>query len=179
MSAPNNNDDYRNKLDNLFEVALVLTGVLAAALFQYITALPVDSSVQTIILNFTLGFTTFPFIFLILIWILKEVLIIRGKRLLSLRLTFLCWTIWGDILFIYLASLFGVIGFSDYYTIGLFLVATLPVIMVIYGYKNTAQSSQEIEYFKSNKWKIEIALLMILMLVILAIFFFEYFISLF
>ena len=57
-----------SKLDSLFDVALVLLGILAAAELQYVTAipLPTDESVLQGLLNlrnFTFRATTIPFIF--------------------------------------------------------------------------------------------------------------------
>ena len=152
--------EARNRLDDLFEVALVLTGVLAAALFQYITSLPTfaDTIIQDYIWNFILGFTTFPFIFLILFWILKEVLFIRGNTLLSLRVSLVCWSIWGNLLFIYLTNVFGLMNSSEFFVFSSFFLGIIPVILVTYGYKNAAISQEEIRYFTENRWKKELVL---------------------
>ena len=65
-------------------------------------------------------------------------LLIRGSAALSLRLTFLCCSVWADLLFIYLVSVFGLVGFSDFFIIVAFILGIIPVVNVSYGYKNAA-----------------------------------------
>lgn len=176
-----NREDARNKLDNLFEVALVLTGVLAAALFQYMTSLPMfeGTPIQELIWNFGLGFTTFPFIFLILLWILKEVLFIRGDVLLSLRLTLICWSFWGNLLFIYLTNVIGLMQSSEFFIVLSFFLGVSPTILVAYGYKKTTTHPKEMGYFAGNRWKKEIGLFVTVSLLIMVLFFYGFLISLF
>ena len=181
MSTSEDKKDARDKLDNLFEVALVLTGVLAAGLFQYVTSLQLSETafIHDFLWNFSLGFTTFPFVFLILFWIIKEVLIIHGKFLLSLRLTLISWAVWGNLLFIYLTNVFGFMDSSDLFVILSCLLGIVPVALVAYAYKNAAIKEEEIIYFSGNRWKIELTLYISISLVVMIVLFYGFFLALF
>lgn len=173
-------EDVRNRLDDLFEVALVLAGVLGASLFQYITSLPVleNSFIQEFMWNFSLGFTIFPFVILIFIWIIKEIYLIKGKALLALRLTFLCWSIWGSVLFIYLTSVFDLMEASEFFMAVSFILGIIPVILVAYGYKFAAIEMDEITYFSNNRWKKELIVFVAFSLVVMVSFLYGFVYSL-
>lgn len=153
--------DARDRLDGLFEVALVLLGILAAALLQYITANQFPTGLEAIqhtIWIFNLGLTTLPFIILIPAWMIKERMKIRGRHIWSMRLTFFCWVFWGVLLFAYIVNLFSLLGFLPLILSLLVssVASVISVAAIISLYKETASDTEMILYFESGKWKLEI-----------------------
>lgn len=108
------NIEMANKLDNVFDKALVLLGIIAAAEFAYVPSLQIgvtDANMLLLIqklMDFTFKLTTIPFIVLILVWIVKE-LVFKNKRYADANTfaTLFCWDFWSFSLFAYLVLLFS------------------------------------------------------------------------
>ncbi len=164
----------RERLDRLFEVALVLIGVLAAAELQFITAKPFPTglqAIQDIIWLLNLGLATFPFLVLIPSWMIRELLKIRGSFRWSISLTFFCWDFWGVLLFIYLVNLIGQFEFLPLIPILTFAGSAIlfTVVVISWLYKETASDQENVLYFKKIRWQAEVALWVAISLIIMAL----------
>jgi hypothetical protein len=100
MAETENQPIKASQLDKVFDIALVLLGVLAAAELQYISS--VEMATDTDLL-FTFRLTTSPFVILILAWICKEVIVKLIRRLkLRMILTLFSWAFWSNTLFVFM-----------------------------------------------------------------------------
>jgi hypothetical protein len=147
----------RERLDHLFEIGLVLLGILSAAEFQYYIA-----TEKAATWLYDLKVFTLPFLALIILWIIKELFcIINKKSIVNLFLTDFCWCLWGSMLFFYLLTL--VSGFI----IGTFLSLVLYFIVVIlvhFAYTQIPIPEQDpinLEYYRSSQgWWIFLIILL-------------------
>jgi len=132
-------------LNDLFQIALVLLGILSATETQFF--IKVFGEVNALKLAIT------PYIFMILIWIIKEFIKNRLPIEHSLLYSEFCWLLWSLSLTFYL--------FFFYF----YMIPTIPIIAIIssmatglsmYGiiwwaymleYSKTAST-----YFNSSKW---------------------------
>jgi hypothetical protein len=140
----------QDRLDSLFEIALVLLGILSAAEFQYEQVLYPSAS------SFFFKIATLPFIILILLWIAKELLKEWDRFGLYMGLTQLCWTLWSMTFWLYMVILFNLTtaNFAPLPFLSLTVILLLSFVMVISisityrkVYKNEA-------YFQGGKWLI-------------------------
>ena len=104
------------RLNKVFDIAIVLLGILAAAESQYALVLSQDGIIGPLqIAMFRI--TTTPFIVLIIAWIINEIVIKQvGNRKIEYGCRFFCWSLWSFCLFIFLGLFFllgGVGGSSD------------------------------------------------------------------
>jgi len=94
----------REKLDSLFEFALVLLGVLSATEFQFISSLGLELSKMSYFFNIF----TLPLIILILVWFMKKMPF--AKERVQRLLGDFCWYFWAWTLLVYL-SLYHYLGY--------------------------------------------------------------------
>jgi hypothetical protein len=94
----------REFIDNLFNYALVLLGILSAAELQYAARALQNAS------DFDLVFrvSVLPFVVLIPIWLIKELLKEEVSRRQSMFLTEFCWEFWSFTLFGCLVLLYAI-----------------------------------------------------------------------
>jgi hypothetical protein len=92
----------REFIDNLFNYALVLLGILSAAELQYATRVSQTASD----LNLMFRVSVLPFIVLIPIWFIKELLKDEMSRRRRMFFTEFCWEYWSFTLFSYMLLLY-------------------------------------------------------------------------
>lgn len=162
-----NVEQRRRHLDSLFEIALVLLGVLSASEFQYF--LTEEETMHF----YGLKVFTVPILVLIIFWLAKElagdVLFQKGRVLLNE----FCWEFWSFTLFYYLLGIFG--GFQ----IGIALSFLLSIVMVFFIQWAYARASPVISddrskagFFKNFLWMgiraiVFVAAYMLLVLIVL------------
>jgi hypothetical protein len=152
-----------SRLDNVFDKALVLLGVLAASELAYVTALPLpaDPSAQLILQHlkdFTFLFTTVPFVILILAWILKELVVkVRLGEKTELFTSLFCWDYWSFSLYGFLLVLFSLpnklFAWSPFVVAGSFALSIALVTIVALAYGKIRPSPEAKEYIKSKWYK--------------------------
>lgn len=152
----------REHLDSLFQVALVLLGILAAAELQYATAFPLPTDLTALqgVLNlreFTFRITTIPFVILILTWMIKEIVVkARKNRRLEMVITLFCWDFWSFSLYIFLAILYtfsvrGGLKDAYNYIFASWLLSLLMVVGVAWAYSKI-RSEPDSQEFGRTKW---------------------------
>jgi hypothetical protein len=168
-------------LEKVFEIALVLIGLLAAAELQYVTAIPTSvSNLQGIqqLSQFTFRITTVPFVVLIIAWIVKEIFIkIKGYRKLEIGITLFCWYFLSFLLYTFLLLLFV---FSSSFsagkaaglweTIGYLVVAfaiSSPFILLTKWAYGKIYSNQDGTLFNKTGWYSQLAYYIVLPSVVL------------
>lgn len=102
-----------NRIDHFFEIGLLLTTVVSASIFQYVSAkyqfqTDIENSVKLLDLRFLFKELTIPIVALISAWLLKELL--PEKRFGVLRhlkrfIREFCWTLLSNFLILELLSL--------------------------------------------------------------------------
>lgn len=94
---------HRNP-DSLFEVALVLLGILSAGELSYYLSLP-ENGVPSITV---LKLFTYLFLPLVGLWLLNEAVIKNSdQRFIGIIVTDFCWGLWSNSLFVYLLIVNG------------------------------------------------------------------------
>jgi hypothetical protein len=148
------------ELDKIFEIALVLLGILAAAEFQYATALPVSNGVLEL-KQFTFRITTVPFVVLILGWIINELLVkIKSKQKTGLMLKLFCWNLWSFTLFVFLIMLIPfsigtsqIASFQETLTYLIIIWVLSFVLIAIIGWVyGKLYSEQDNGFLSKTKW---------------------------
>ena len=165
--------DGRKRLDQLFDVALVLIGILTAAELQFITSNPFPPELETLqnlVWNFFLGLLTIPLVVLIGLWIAKELVSIRGNFGVSIRLTLYCWCLWATCLMIYLFLLLILLNLHQALALPISFAVALALIGAVgWAYKDAAFQNEEVLYFKDSRWKAELVVMTALSLLFMAI----------
>lgn len=145
----NTKDGKIKRLNGLFEIALVLLGILSAAEFQYFLTVEEES-----LYFYALKVFTVPFIVLIIVWLVKELLTDeldpKHKRL----FTEFCWDFWSFTLFYYLLALY-----SSAFGLGIVLSFVLSMLLVgtitwVYSKASPVESGDRsmYDYYKTKKW---------------------------
>lgn len=137
----------RKDLDRLFEIALVLLGILSSAEFQYFLTIGNKE-------EFAYAFRMFtsPLIILILFWLMKELSKEEMNPKINMLLTEFCWDLWSFTLFLYLVN-YQFMQTFRLDLIGILLVlglAGLFIYLILYMYRKAYENMDE--YFKSSKW---------------------------
>jgi len=149
----------RQKLDHLFEVDLVLLGILSAAEFQYASAtLSLNSTLneeqKVILISYFFRIITYPLVPLIVSWLIKEALPRARYPNLKMILTEFCWNFWGFTLFFFLLTF---IQFATASKIDLTLPAILSfvqtIILILFVHSAYARTLRSTDYFRLKKWK--------------------------
>jgi len=137
----------RKDLDRLFEIALVLLGILSSAEFQYF--LTIGNKEEFV---YAFRMFTSPFIILILSWLMKEL----GKEEMNPKINMLftefCWDLWSFTLFLYLVN-YQLMQTFRLDLIGILLVLGLAIgffYLISCMYRKACENM--VEYFKSPKW---------------------------
>lgn len=144
-------ESAREKLDSLFEIALVLLGILSATEFQFISTLELELSEMSYFFNtFTL-----PFIILILTWFMKRLPFVneRAQRLLG----DFCWYFWTITLFVYLV-LYHYLGYYQidliqqivYMAIGTLIMLSILVVHMLADREEFTSKSKTIRWILSR-----------------------------
>jgi hypothetical protein len=138
----------RNHLDSLFEIALVLLGILSAAEFQYFL-----TTEKAELHFYALRVFTVPFVVLIGFWLVKELSNDVAKLHIRMLLTEFCWDFWSFALFYYLLGIYG--GFQIGIALS-FVLSLLLIYAVMLAYKRaspveTGDRSMH-SYYKNAKW---------------------------
>ncbi len=160
-----------DRIDSLFRIALVLLGIISSAVFQFNQQFGTTTT-----FSYSIRVTTLPFMILIIIWIMKELL----KEWLSfnkiMALTEFCWDFW-DITFFYYAISF--INFQNpnqpvnTLQAGLLLLPFIGLILIVYFTYRKIYGADK-EYFKKPTWILFSILLFILTYVILVLLVFPF-----
>jgi hypothetical protein len=131
------------KLDAVFDKAIVVMGILAAAELAYLLSLPSqkDQNLQAL-LNafkiFTLIETTVPFLIIVSLFMIKQLFVKTTHEPKSIVLTLVSWDFWAwsmwTILYMFVGILFASLDYPVYYTIivavltwGIFLLFTFRI----------------------------------------------------
>ena len=150
----------RQRIDHLFEVGLILLGILSAAEFQYVASTtplnPFITEEQTMLeISYAFKVLTYPPVVLIVAWLLKELLprarFPNGRML----LTEFCWGFWGFTLFFFLINF---VLFARVYRVNLLWPAifslVLTVILIYQVMQAYARALRGIDYFRLRKWRV-------------------------
>jgi hypothetical protein len=146
----------REHLDSLFEVALVLLGILSAAEFQYFL-----TAEEETLHFYALRVCTVPFVVLIIFWLTKELFSdaftdafghMLGREI-QMLFTEFCWDFWSFTLFYYLLGVFGGFQIGILSSLGLSLLLVLTM-MWAYQRASPVESGDRSmhSYYKSFKW---------------------------
>ena len=138
----------RERLDSLFEIALVLLGILSASEFQYFL-----TTEEEALHFYALKVFTVPFVVLIVFWLLKELISDMLRPDVKMLFTEFCWDFLSFTLFYYLLGIYG--GFQ----IGVALSFVLSMILnfvVMWAYSRASPvktgDRSMYNYYKSAKW---------------------------
>ena len=138
----------RKHLDSLFEIALVLLGVLSASEFQYFLTTE-DKAMHF----YALRVFTVPILVLIICWLAKELMGDLPFPNVRMLLTEFCWNFWSFTLFYYLLEIYG--GLQ----IGIALSLLLSIVMgfsIQWAYSRTSPITwgdrSMFKYYKSPLW---------------------------
>lgn len=118
----------REHLDHLFEIGLVLLGILSAAELQYFLVVLSSGTWFYVLRVFTI-----PLLALIVLWMFKECLffilgnVIRVRYYINLVLTDFCWSLWGAVLFDYLSLMVGEVSIGIISSLALYFILLLLV----------------------------------------------------
>ena len=133
--------------DSLFEIAIVLLGLLSAGELQYYIVVPDGIPLIKILRIFTI-----PFVTLIGLWLLNEALIKNLDHRFAIIIKDFCWGLWCHLLFFYLLS---VIGSDILIATPQLALSALFYVIIFLGYSRHARLLDEQYYrlyFKSNVW---------------------------
>ena len=159
----------RERLDSLFEIALVLLGILSTAELQYFLTIEEEK-----LYTYALRVYTVPFIVLIVFWLTKE--LISDMLRLNVRMLFteFCWDFWSFTLFYYLLGIYG--GFQIGIALS-FLLSMIMIFVVLWAYRRASPVEKGdrsmYNYYKSVKWILSrtfvvfVAAYMLLVLIVL------------
>ena len=140
--------DREKHLDNLFEIALVLLGILSAAEFQYFL-MKEDAEIHMYVLKVF----TVPLVVLIILWLAKELARDEFPPNVTMILTEFCWNLWSFSLFYYLVNIY--IG----NIIGIALSFTLSIVLIFFvnrAYERdspTKKGESMYNFYTSYKWR--------------------------
>ena len=144
----------RNRLDSLFDLALVLLGILSAAEFQYYLTLSNEVETNVHLLYVVTG----PFVFMIGAWLTKELFSDRFSSEVNMISTEFCWAFWSFTLHYYLLLLTSEFQFGGL-QIGMFVPLVLSLLLVFsirWAYSRTYPLEigdvKMYKYFRSIKW---------------------------
>jgi hypothetical protein len=143
----------KERLDSLFEYALVLLGVLAAAEFQYFLAIE-----EKKIFPYALRVFTVPFTIMILFWLVKELFSDTLRSDGKMLLTEYCWDFWSFTLFYYLLVMSGGLQYGGL-QIGVIFPFLLSILLIYsinwaYGRASPVETGDRSmhNYYKSARW---------------------------
>jgi len=132
----------------LYQIALVLLGILSAAEFQYFLMKEPENMHPYVLKMFTL-----PFLILIIFWLVKELFSDRWGLVARMLLTEFCWDFWSFTLFYYLIAIYG--GLQ----IGIILSLVLSLLLILAITRAYGRASPIMEgdrsmhnYYRSVKW---------------------------
>ena len=144
----------RNHLDNLFELALVLLGILIAVEFHYYLTLSIKTTDRLYVLNVV----TVPFIIIIGVWLIKELFKNFVSSELKMLLTEFCWGFWSFTLLNYLLMLTNGRQYNGL-QIGIIFPLVLSLFLIFsirWSYFRTYLLKKEnvkmFKYFRSIRW---------------------------
>jgi hypothetical protein len=131
-------DISAEKLDSVFDKALVVMSILAAAELAYLLTEPAQTNHNLQMLLdkfkiFTLIETTVPFLIMVSLFMIKQLFANTGYNRKNIALTLISWDFWAwsmwTILYIFVGILIASLGASFYYTI-IFAVATWAIFLL-------------------------------------------------
>ena len=131
-------DRGSERIDRVFEFALVILSVLAAAEFQYVCSVPERQAE----IPYAFRALTYPIISLVMLWIVREAVVLTwSPRHAGYKMAYteFCWAFWASTLFNYLIW-YSLFAFGDENPIrSLFLAALtgLLVLTISIGYERT------------------------------------------
>lgn len=144
-----NMEKKREHLDGLFEIALVLLGILSAAEFQYF--LTVEDATKYF---YALKVFTVPFIVLILIWLIKELAgFLLTAPAFKMILSDFCWDFWSFTLLYYLLGIYGgeQIGIWLSFVLSMVLIAVIQMAYIKVSPVTWGDRSM-FKYYRSPFW---------------------------
>jgi len=138
--------EKREQLDRLYEFSLVLLGILSAAELQYFLVTEKQE-----LWFYALKVFTLPFLFLILLWLIKEIFKdFFHKQFFSMLFTEFCWSFWSVSLLYYLLGIVGGVTISVYLT---FFLSLLLTFSISWAYKRAFTAEYLLEtYHKNHIW---------------------------
>ncbi len=147
-----NFEKKRKDLDSLFQIALVLLGILSASEFQYFLVVEKEA-----MYFYALKVFTVPFIVLIIAWLAKELIRAVGGDFpiphIEMLITEFCWYLWSFTLFYYLLGIYG--GFLIGIVLSLVLSTAMSLsIQWTYAKASPVTSGDRsmFRYYKSLFW---------------------------
>lgn len=160
----------RQRIDKLFEVALVLLGILSATEFQYVCSVPERQPE----IPYAMKIYTFPIVALIFLWLAREIAPIFLTRYMSFKmaLTEFCWGFWGTTLFYYLIlnHLFGFRYVDRFSAFSYALLSVVLIIAISFAYE---RAEPWMNYFRQRLfWRLVRTLIIYLLAYVLASLFF-------
>jgi len=138
----------KERLDSLFEIALVLLGILSAAEFQYFL-----TTEEEALHFYALKVFTIPFIVLIVFWLVKELISDLLRSDFKMLLTEFCWDFWSFTLFYYLLGIYGGLRMGVIFS---FVLSLLMIYVVMWAYSRASPIREGdrsmYNYYKSFRW---------------------------
>jgi len=138
----------RKHLDSLFEIALVLLGVLSASEFQYYL-----TTEEKALHFYALRVFTVPILVLIIFWLAKELMGDLPFPKVRMLMTEFCWNFWSFTLFYYLLGIYG--GLQIGITLSFLLSIAMGFsIQLAYRMASPVTSGDRsmFKYYKSPLW---------------------------
>jgi len=139
------------RIDRLFELALVLLSILAATEFQFVTAVPERKAE----IPYAFRVLTYPIVILIASWLLKETMFQWQPGHVNFKMAFreFCWDLWASTLFIYLA-LYLLFAFGYVNLTALILFAGLTGVLASIVSITYQKAEPEMVYFRNRRKRI-------------------------
>jgi len=148
------------KLDAVFDKAVVIISILAAAELAYLLSLPSQSN-QNLqpFLNafkiFTLIETTVPLLIMVLLFMVKQLFVKTTHQPKSIVLTLISWDFWAwsmwTILYIFVGILVASLGYPVFYTIIVAVLTWGIFVWFIFKISGTYRSCFDIHYFPNSE----------------------------
>jgi len=145
----------KERLDSLFEIALVLLGILSAAEFQYFLTTTEDTGIHLYALKV---FTT-PFVIMIGFWLVKEIFGDTLRSDFKMLLTEFCWDFWSFTLLYYLLVLTTGLQYGGL-QIGVIFPLVLSLLLIctiMWAYRRASPvetgDRSMYNYYKSARWR--------------------------
>lgn len=143
------NEQRIDRIDHLFDIGLVLLGILSAAEFQYFL-----TGEDKALYFYALRVYTIPFIVLIGFWLAKELVgILLNSPALRMLLSDFCWDFWSFTLLYYLLGIYGGVQMGIIFS---FILSMVLIAAVQMAYSKvspvTSGDRSMFKYYRSPLW---------------------------
>jgi len=142
----------RERLDKLFDIALVLLGVFSASELQVLTTTASleqgNSNLQYLLRIFTM-----PLFVLLIGWLTKEIFADELSANWRMTLTEFCWNLWGFTLFYYLVIYVFATVVPDVAQYGVYLSFGLALLLIVFIQRTYRKAYRSMpDYFGRTRW---------------------------